>query len=103
MYANDRLIEQMSFPEIWEYLKIHSRSKFLSVCKKQMMNTLELKEPTLRHRKRRILFSRLERKAIITILTDFTKNQNLTEDILFPNNPERFVNDYYDKKAKETA
>ena len=92
-------LTQMSFQELWDYLRENDNQK-LSKIRKTLEKELNTGDAGLRKKKREFKFKGAERYFITEFFNNFFELE-FSRDILFPNNPERFANDFYNQKSKK--
>ena len=93
-------IEKMDFSELWDYLNTERPEEFRKI-RKVFETEFGIKDPALRHKKRKMQFIPVERRFITEFYRAFFDNKKINADTLFPNNPERFVNDFYNDLLKK--
>jgi len=90
----EQKLEEMTFRELWDYMNEKTPSEWFKV-RAMFEKEFSINDAALRHKKRTMNFRGVERRFITDFLKEFYSNEKIKTDVLFPNNPERFVNDFY--------
>ncbi|MCF6184297.1 MAG: hypothetical protein L3J56_06670 [Bacteroidales bacterium] len=95
-------LTKMNFQELWDFLREKDNQKLMKI-RQTLEKELNTGDAGLRKKKREFNFKGAERYFITEFFKEFFDNQNFKRDILFPNNIERFANDFYEQKYRKAV
>ncbi len=93
-------LTKMNFQELWDYLREKDNEKLRKI-RSILKRELEIEDHMLRRRKRLMKFKGVEQLFITEFFNNFFELK-FKRNTLFPNNPERFAEDYYNLKFEKS-